>query len=208
MNIAGKFKTEVSDKTRITIEDPMAVNKIAGDLVMRMHRYGVTTDTAKVLLCIGTDRSTGDCLGPLIGSKIELMKQNFFSVCGSLDMPVHATNIKETLEDINNLYHNPFIIAVDACLGRLENVGCVQLGDGSLLPGAGVNKNLPPVGQIHITGIVNVGGYMEYMILQNTRLNLVMRMADIIAGGLNRAIQEFDMENAGDVHKFITAKHL
>lgn len=197
MTAIGNVDTVVApEKTRITIEDPMAASKIAWDLVKRMRRYGITSDHAKVLLCIGTDRSTGDCLGPLIGSKIDLMQQNFFAVCGTLEKPVHASNLKETLEGINNLYHNPFIIAVDACLGRFESVGCIHLGDGSLLPGAGVNKDLPPVGQIHITGIVNVGGYMEYMILQNTRLNLVMRLADVIVGGLNKAICEFTREDA------------
>ncbi|TEB17831.1 hypothetical protein Psfp_00326 [Pelotomaculum sp. FP] len=200
MTTTGNPGTVVlSEKTKITIEDPVAVSKIASDLVKRMQRYGVTGDTAKMLLCIGTDRSTGDCLGPLVGSKIDLMQQDFFAVYGTLDQPVHASNLKETLEHINNLYQNPFIIAVDACLGRLESVGCIHLGDGSLLPGAGVNKDLPPVGQIHITGIVNVGGYMEYMILQNTRLNLVMRLADTIVGGLIKAIREFEQQYAGEV---------
>ena len=48
-------------------------------------------------------------------------------------------------------------------------------------PGAGVNKDLPPVGDIHLTGIVNVGGFMEYFVLQNTRLSIVFHMADVIA---------------------------
>jgi hypothetical protein len=34
-------------------------------------------------------------------------------------------------------------------------------------------------------GIVNVGGFMEYMILQNTRLSLVMKMAEIISAGIS-----------------------
>lgn len=158
-----------------------------------MRRHGVTGDMTKVLLCIGTDRSTGDCLGPLVGSK--LLQQNFFIVYGTLDKPVHASNLKEKLDMIYKQNRNPFIVAIDACLGRLESVGYIQLGDGSLLPGAGVNKDLPPVGQIHITGVVNVGGYMEYMILQNTRLNLVMRLADVIAGGINQAILALKKDN-------------
>jgi len=52
-----------------------------------------------------------------------------------------------------------------------------------------VNKDLPPVGDIHMTGIVNVGGFMEYFVLQNTRLNLVVKMADIIAGCISTAIR-------------------
>ncbi|MNY42755.1 hypothetical protein D3C86_1776740 [compost metagenome] len=51
-------------------------------------------------------------------------------------------------------------------------------------PGAGVNKQLPPVGDIHMTGIVNVGGFMEYFVLQNTRLSLVMQLGDKIVSAV------------------------
>lgn len=187
------------DKTRIHVEDPLAKNKIAWDLVNRIQKNHVRNDNHKVLLCIGTDRSTGDCLGPLVGSKIESYNQKYFIVYGTLDKPVHASNLKEILEEIHATYKDPVIIAVDACLGRVENVGCINLGNGSLQPGAGVNKVLPPVGQIHITGIVNVGGFMEYLVLQNTRLNLVMRLADVIVGGLNKAIYELTKQNARKV---------
>ena len=58
---------------------------------------------------------------------------------------------------------------------------------GPVKPGAGVNKELPAVGDIHITGIVNVSGFMEYFVLQNTRLHLVMKMAKTIANGIHDA---------------------
>jgi len=183
-------------KTSINIEDASAVNKFALDLASRLKRFGVGPECPKILLCIGTDRSTGDCLGPLVGSIINSGEQDFYIVYGTLEQPIHASNLQETIEEIQRLYQNPFIIAIDASLGKLENVGCVNLGDGSLLPGAGVHKNLPPVGQIHITGIVNIGGFMEYLVLQNTRLNLVMRIADVIANGLKRTILEFKNINA------------
>jgi putative sporulation protein YyaC len=50
-----------------------------------------------------------------------------------------------------------------------------------------VNKSLPEVGNIHITGIVNVSGFMEYFVLQNTRLSLVMNMAEIISTSIKKA---------------------
>jgi putative sporulation protein YyaC len=179
------------DKTRIHIEEPLATSKFAWDLISRLQSHGVEKESPKVLLCIGTDRSTGDCLGPLVGSKMDMIQQDFFRVYGTLDNPVHASNLKEKLDEIHIACKDPFIIAIDACLGNIENVGCINLGNGSLQPGAGVNKDLPSVGQIHITGIVNVGGFMEYLVLQNTRLNLVMRLADTIVGGLGKTIAEF-----------------
>ena len=136
-----------------------------------------------VIVCIGTDRATGDCLGPLIGYKVKDMKYNNVHVYGTLDEPVHAKNLCEYIK-LFNAFDNPFIIAIDACLGRLERIGCINIKEGPLSPGSGVNKNLPSIGHVNITGIVNVGGFMEIMILQNTRLSVVMNMATLIANGL------------------------
>ncbi|MFZ5631955.1 MAG: spore protease YyaC [Bacillota bacterium] len=183
-------------KNKIYREDPLAVAKLCWDLSARLNRAGIEREQDKVLLCIGTDRSTGDCLGPLVGSKMQAISQDYLHVYGTLDDPVHAGNLKEKLDEIYSRFKNPFIVAVDACLGSLENVGHISIGDGSLQPGAGVNKNLPPVGDVYITGIVNVGGFLEYMVLQNTRLNIVMKMADLIVGGLCRMISEAGQQSA------------
>jgi len=200
MNALNTAHAEQSPgKTRINIEDPMAASKFAWDLGNRLRQSGLSPERPIILLCIGTDRSTGDCLGPLVGTKMDQLNQDFFIVYGTLDKPVHASNLRETLQEINTYFKNPFIIAVDACLGRLENVGSIQLGNGSLQPGAGVNKELPPVGQVHITGVVNVGGFMEYLVLQNTRLNLVMRLADVIVSGLTKTITEFHKQSTRGV---------
>lgn len=134
-----------------------------------------------VFVCVGTDRSTGDSLGPLVGSYLQKNRLHNSPTFGTIDHPVHAMNLTETLNEIQRQFHNPFIVAVDACLGQLTSVGCIQIGYGPVKPGAGVNKDLPPVGDIHVTGIVNVGGFMEYFVLQNTRLSLVMNMAEIIS---------------------------
>lgn len=135
-----------------------------------------------LVLCIGTDRSTGDCLGPLIGSKL-LAHNPPFQVLGCLEHPVHAANLADTLDRIQE---DPpqWTVAIDASLGNMEGVGFVNIGQGSLQPGAGVYKQLPQVGNVYITGIVNVGGFMEYFVLQNTRLSLVTKMADVICNGL------------------------
>ncbi|WP_345613734.1 spore protease YyaC, partial [Pseudonocardia adelaidensis] len=74
-------------------------------------------------------------------------------------------------------HNNPFIIAVDASLGKTESVGNIIGDTGSLRPGAALNKDLPEIGDIHITGVVNISGFMEYAVLQSTRLSLVVEMA-------------------------------
>ena len=86
------------------------------------------------------------------------------------------------------------MIAIDASLGQKKHLGYVTIGNGALYPGAGVQKNLPPVGDIHITGIVNIAGMLEHLTLQTTRLSTVVSLADAIAGGILRILpSEADM---------------
>lgn len=140
-----------------------------------------------IVLCIGTDRSTGDALGPLTGTSLSRLALPKLTVLGTLDQPVHATNLSDNIQYIQSSYHNPFIVAIDACLGKMDSVGSITLANGPLKPGAGVHKDLPAVGEAHLTGIVNVGGFMEYMVLQNTRLGLVWKMANSISNLLANA---------------------
>ncbi|MDT3425232.1 putative sporulation protein YyaC [Paenibacillus forsythiae] len=144
-----------------------------------------------MVVCIGTDRSTGDALGPLVGTALSRFHSPLFSLYGTLDNPVHAVNLEETLNLIRERHEEPYIIGIDACLGHSTSVGSIQVVEGPLRPGAGVNKQLPPVGDIHLTGIVNVGGFMEYFVLQNTRLSLVMKLSEIIASSLFSAMKQW-----------------
>ncbi|WP_238483801.1 spore protease YyaC [Anaerosporobacter faecicola] len=137
-----------------------------------------------VFLCIGSDRATGDSLGPIIGYKLSELKYKNYTIYGTLDEPVHAKNLKETITKIKTLHRNSIIIAIDASLGKSNHVGFITLGEGPLKPGAGVAKDLPAVGDVFITGIVNFSGLLDNMLLQTTRLNVVMKLADCICLGI------------------------
>ena len=141
-----------------------------------------------VVLCIGSDRSTGDSLGPIVGNKLNFLVRNKIHVYGNLECPVHAKNLCETIDEINYSYTNPYIIAIDACLGSLQNVGKIIIEEKPLCPGAALNKDLPKVGDLSITGVVNISGAFEFMVLQNTRLYTVMMLADAISNGLYHSI--------------------
>ncbi|NMA61393.1 MAG: spore protease YyaC [Firmicutes bacterium] len=141
------------------------------------------------IVCVGTDRSTGDSLGPFIGSALQarlkagLLPQQV-TVYGTIHEPVHALNLKETAEKIGSKGGKSSVIAIDACLGRVKNIGYISVKRGPLQPGTGVNKQLPSIGDYHIIGVVNVAGFMEHVVLQNTRLSLVIQMADVITEGI------------------------
>ncbi len=188
--IPERITEEIYDlNTRIHVEDPLAHTIFQ----KKLNRYLSQLYEGKeelIILCIGTDRSTGDSLGPLVGSKLQALNPTGAVIYGTLDQPVHAVNLQETIDEIEELYYQPFIIAIDACLGRSESVGYVNIKEGSLQPGTGVNKELPTVGNLHIVGVVNIGGFMEYMVLQNTRLSLVMKIAELISQGIYQEIEK------------------
>lgn len=144
-----------------------------------------------IFLCIGTDRSTGDSLGPLTGSHLTELKTFPFSVIGTLDNPLHALNLEETLAKIHSQTPEAFVVAIDACLGKGTSVGQLLFQDEPLYPGQAVGKKLPPVGNVSIKGIVNVAGYMEHAVLQSTRLHLPFTMSKTLTRALHLAYSRY-----------------
>ena len=65
----------------------------------------LSLDKNLVILCIGSDRVIGDCLGPLVGHKLSsLLKNSGISVYGTLKKPVHAKNLDATLKKNKSKY--------------------------------------------------------------------------------------------------------
>lgn len=150
----------------------------------------INSKRAIIFLCIGTDRSSGDSLGPLIGYKLKSIKNSKFYIYGSLENPIHSLNIEQILEKIYASFKDPFIIAIDASLGDAKNVGKIFIEKKPLYPGAALNRTLTPIGHISIVGVVNVLSKSEFIILQNTRLYTVMTLADSISQGISSFIDK------------------
>ncbi|AOQ23104.1 hypothetical protein Maut_00641 [Moorella thermoacetica] len=144
-----------------------------------------------VVACIGTDRATGDSLGPLVGTFLRERHPDW-PVYGTLAEPLHAFNLPETLEIIRTKHAGRPIVAVDSALGTSESVGNICVRRGSCRPGLGINKNLPPIGDAHLVGVINVGtGHaLDLITLQNTRLYLVWRMAEVIVEAIEIGVGE------------------
>jgi len=143
-----------------------------------------------VFLCIGTDRATGDALGPLVGY---LLADSDATVYGNLQKPIHATNLLRSLEEIKLRHKNPLIVAIDACLGNTSRIGKLIVKEGGIAPAmaiAEIAESLPKVGDISIAGVVNVSaeasGQCPLAVLSSTRLGLVVQMAEVVAAGITK----------------------
>jgi len=129
-------------------DHPIADFKIKLEQVMGMSNLG---NNELVFLCVGTPHVLGDSLGPAVGTLLN--KYGCQNVYGSLVSPVHALNIQDHYRLIADRYSSPFIIAIDAALGKKNQAGLITIKNGPLYPGKGVGKKIPPVGNLEITGV-------------------------------------------------------
>lgn len=172
-------------------EDPLCLHKVQNAVQTMLMALNGDKSKTVVYLCIGTDRATGDCLGPLVGTRLQCLLSDA-EVYGTLQEPAHAANLQGIWANLQNICPAPLVVAIDASLGNAERVGFINIKKGFLQPGTALKKDLPKIGDFYISGVVNVGGYLEYMVLQNTRLSIVYRMADIIARSIFLAHRQFE----------------
>jgi putative sporulation protein YyaC len=106
-------------------------------------------------ICIGSDHHLLDCFGPLTGTML-VAKAPDLAIYGTLDHPLHAQNLVREIKQIKNYNTGRIEFAIDASVGNEDEIGKIQLRQGSILPGKALAKHLPPVGDYSITGVVDV----------------------------------------------------
>lgn len=140
-----------------------------------------------IIVCIGTDRSIGDAVGPYVGTLLKELNSKF-PVYGTLDNPIHGLNIHENMKQIQSKHPNANIIAIDACIptGSNGKMGDFVYSDSPIYPGAGVGKNLLEIGN-HSVKII-IGDYVEgktpITYLNSMRLSECMSISTNIANTL------------------------
>lgn len=170
-------------KQKVNYKSPLAYV----DIAMFIKDY-ISENT--VIVCIGTDKCIGDCLGPLVGT---FLKDSFFQlpVYGTIESPIHALNIDKRIDEIKKLHPNASIIGIDACLGETKSIGEIHTRDYPIHPGKGVGKSLPDVGNASIIGIIDSSDSSEFFTSRSIRLYLVMEMAKVISSALTHSYHLF-----------------
>lgn len=174
------------DERQVLPETGFARKKLTGgdlpEFFLEVRRRHAAREIT--FLCIGTDRSTGDALGPLVGTR--LTELGFANVIGTLDSPCDASNLEMRASLIPKEH---IIVAIDACLGTPASVGCYLASGQPLLPAQSVGRTLPAVGHYSVAAVVNINGPKPYWTLQMTSLYKVMRMADELAEAIGRGFR-------------------
>jgi len=174
-----RHKPAAPQRARATV-DAEGVRAFLEPVAARMRQGEVCA-----FVCIGTDCSTGDAFGPLVGSALQA--RGWKRVYGTLEHPLDAARLSAEGVTVTN---DAIVITVDACLGKADSVGKFAVAEGPLQPGEGVGLQLPPIGDYSIAGVVNAMGPKPYRTLQATSLHLVMRLADEAAEAIDGALRD------------------
>jgi len=167
----------------VPFDAPDALNNLLSTL--RDCLPSIPEDAPVNILAIGSDRTTGDCLGPLVGDY--LSEKRRFRVFGTLDNPVHATNLVDIVPEIQG-----FTIAVDAALG--SPIGGIAIRKGGLAPGAAFGRQLPSVGNISVSGLVCKNGPLSFERLRSVRLGFVRHLAHLISTAISLSVESHTVQ--------------
>lgn len=145
-------------------------------------------------ICIGSDLVMGDSLGPLVGTLLKKRGVRSY-VYGTLNFPITAKEVEYARTYLKQMHPSSISIAIDAAVGSSDDVGLIKVINKGLKPGLGVNKNLGIIGDVSIIGIVAKSSFNNRELFNLTRLNLVYKMAEIIADGIEQYIKHLSSSN-------------
>lgn len=167
-------------------------NKLAPGGICLALKKSTPEGAAPVILCIGSDLSVGDSLGPVTGTKLKqaLSGLNCY-VYGTLAKPITAHEVKYMNDFLRLTHPESPIIAIDAAVGNAGDIGLIKVARRGLRPGSGANKRLAKVGDVSIMGIIAEQSVFNYSLFSATRLNVIYKMSEIIADGVTSFVLDY-----------------
>ncbi|MDN3015402.1 spore protease YyaC [Paenibacillus sp. BSR1-1] len=139
---------------------------------------------------IGSNRISGDSLGPFVGTLLSNLFPGHLTVLGNLQSPMDAKTLIPALTRLS-LPENSFVVAIDSVLGSVGIVNSIVVREGALLPGEGLGIPLPPIGDCSVMGVVLENDPSMESSLFITNLHLIYTMAVNIAKGISLAVRQY-----------------
>jgi len=164
------------------VNDKNVVENICGCL------SSVLQGEVPVIVCIGTDLSIGDSLGPLTGTMLTEKDVNTF-VYGKFNSLITAKRVIEMKGFIDSAHKYTKTLVIDAAIGKKEDIGNIKISVAPLKPGLGARKNLPSIGDISIIGVVAEKSGANYSFLNLTRLSPIYKMSKILSTAIEKYVK-------------------
>ncbi|MDM5326589.1 spore protease YyaC [Neobacillus sp. CF12] len=182
------ISTSISSKPNVVIP----YNHRLAPLFIRQTLYSLIPQGTEhiYVIGIGSNRISGDSLGPFVGTLLKNSFPDHLTVLGNLQSPLDATTLVPELTSFT-FNKNSFVIGIDSVFGSEEIVNSIVINDGPIVPGIGLGNILPPIGDCGIKGVVLENDPALKNSLLCTDLNLVYTMATSIAKGISLTVRQY-----------------
>lgn len=144
-------------------------------------------------LCIGTDRVTGDSLGPIVGSNIQKFidskKISNIEVIGNLEKNLNNTNIEEYTEKLEDI-----IIVIDSAISNTYDIGQIIIDEKNIKAREALDNGKDINSNINIKCIVAKNfenDETNFLMLQNVKLGIVLNLAEKVSKSLYEVIDNY-----------------
>lgn len=166
-------------------------HKIAPFLIRNALFQQIPKTTQHIyVIGIGSNSINGDSLGPFVGTLLQHKFPSHLTVLGNLQFPLDASNLVSEYTKIC-FPQNSFVIAIDSVLGSKNMMQSIVVKEGPILPGEGLGKKLPSIGDCSIMGVVLEKDCQDPSTLFHTNLHLIYTMTTNIAKGVSLAVRQF-----------------
>ncbi|NCA66961.1 MAG: spore protease YyaC, partial [Clostridia bacterium] len=134
-----------------------------------------------VIICIGSDKISGDALGPVVGGLLRNKYKLPCPVYGTEQYPVNGVNLPDYRNMLDSFHVSSSVVAVDAAVGEAHEIGRVKIRSGGIKAGGALNSPHKMLGDIGILGVVAEKCDNVLGALLETPFALIEEMAERIA---------------------------
>jgi len=144
-----------------------------------------------VIVCVGTDKISGDSLGPMVGSILR-SRHVPCPVFGVEGCTVNGVNLDRYRDFLARYYPGVPVVAVDAALGDASEVGQIRYRLGGVFAGGALGRRCAGLGNLAVLGVVGPKGEDALSTLLEVPLSAVERLAYRIADKLTEVLDEWE----------------
>lgn len=148
-----------------------------------------------VIVCIGTNKISGDALGPLVGDFLVEIYDIDAYVYGKSGGNVNGVNFSAYYAHIQSHHADSIIVAIDSCLGAKADVGKIKVTSAGVRAGGALGKNNQRIGDIGILAVVGEYGQDNFNTLKSIDKIFVQDLAFSVAVKVHSLLQNIK-ENA------------
>lgn len=174
----------------------MKKTKFVQDLQKQMNSYMYQNFSEIVILCVGSNKIIGDCIGPMVGQMLKniLKEEKNIIIYGNMKETLNFKNARQVIENVFEIYKKPFVITIDSALGTKEMLENIIISTGWMKIGNSLGRSICYYSHINIKGVV---GKKKNTLRENIETlkkvnpTLVIELSETITNTLNQTIQKY-----------------